>query len=65
MIRPTMLHLVALTLAAAEAPGQDLQREIAALRPKDVSAQEASVLDNLQERANRGAGRDPAGARPP
>jgi hypothetical protein len=53
MIRPTLLHLVALTLPAAEAPGQDLQREIAALRPRDLSAQESSVLDDLQERANR------------
>jgi hypothetical protein len=33
-----------------------LQSEIAALRPLDVSAQEAAVLDNLEERAQRALG---------
>jgi dienelactone hydrolase len=42
-----------MALANAAAPAQELQREIAALRPKDVSAQEKAVLDNLEERADR------------
>ena len=36
-----------------------LQSEIAALRPLDVSAQEAAVLDNLEERAQRALGAIP------
>jgi dienelactone hydrolase len=53
VIRSMMMLLVALALAAADAPGRDLQREIAALRPRDVSAQEKAVLDNLEGRASR------------
>jgi dienelactone hydrolase len=53
MIRPIPLFLVVLTIATARAPAQDLQREIATLRPPDVSAQEAAVLDNLEARATR------------
>jgi len=52
MIRPILMLLAALTFAA-DATGQDLAREIAALRPKDVSAREEAVLDNLEQRANR------------
>jgi dienelactone hydrolase len=53
MIVPTTFLLVVLALEAADARGQALQEEIAALRPKDCSAQEAAVLDNLEERATR------------
>jgi dienelactone hydrolase len=53
MIKLTTLILVALTLAAADAQAQSLQQEITALRPRDVSAQETAVLDNLEERARR------------
>jgi dienelactone hydrolase len=53
MLKPTPSLLIVLTIATSRAPGQDLPREIAALRPKDISAQEKAVLDNLEERADR------------
>jgi dienelactone hydrolase len=53
MVRALVLLPAPLVFAAAVATGQDLAREIAALRPKDVSAQEKAVLDNLEGRANR------------
>jgi dienelactone hydrolase len=53
MSRLTRLLPIILTIATARAPAQDLQREIAALRPRDTSAQEAAVLDNLEGRATR------------
>jgi dienelactone hydrolase len=53
MIRPIPLVLVALTLATTPVAGQELRREIAALRPRDTSAQESAVLDNLEQRATR------------
>jgi dienelactone hydrolase len=53
MIHRTTLLLMALSCASADEPGRELQREIAAMRPKDLSAQEAAVLDNLEQRANR------------
>src|SRR5579883_2424607 len=44
---------LALVLLNGVTPEGGLEAEIAALRPKDVSAQEAAVLDNLEERARR------------
>lgn len=51
------LFLIALLDGWAEAG--DFQQEIAALRPKDVSAQETAVLDNLEQRAQRALGAIP------
>ncbi len=48
-------HLALLLIALLDvvAVGADLQQEVAALRPKDVTAQETALLDNLEERARR------------
>jgi dienelactone hydrolase len=45
-----LFMIALLDVVAVEA---DLQEEIAALRPKDVTAQETALLDNLEERARR------------
>ncbi len=53
MVPMSASFLVALSLAAADAPEETLKREIAALRPRDTSAREVAVLDNLEQRASR------------
>ena len=47
------LAVLSIALVSVVADECGLQGEIAALRPKDVSAQEAAVLDNLEQRAQR------------
>src|ERR1051325_7359058 len=56
MIGPDCYHnkmrtALVLLIAAAFARSQDWDRQVRALRPADVKAQEAAVLDELQQRA--------------
>jgi dienelactone hydrolase len=53
------IALLLVVLLDGPAGRSDLQQEIAALRPKDVSAQERAMLDNLEDRARLALGAIP------